>query len=56
MTGKPYTLHVKQHLKLKIPPIWKMAKISFQMIELIGERSFGSFQMNTQMKLQKNEG
>ena len=33
MTGKPYTLHLKQHLKLQIPPIWKMAKISFQMIK-----------------------
>ncbi len=27
-----------------------------QMIEFIWKRSFGSFQMNIQMKLQKNEG
>ena len=27
-----------------------------QMIEFIWKTSFGSFQMNTQMKLQKNEG
>ena len=32
------------------------AKNTTQMIEFIGKRSFGSFQMNIQMKLQKNEG
>ena len=51
----PYTLN--NTLNSKFPHMENGQNIIYdQMIEFIGKRSFGSFQMNTQMKLQKNEG